>query len=123
VVTKDNLDEFMRESPKVIASIITVLVSRLKSTTKKSLKVPSIGMGVVRILDMFATNGKMELKYESTIKTLADIFVTSTEKIEQYVHGLAQQELLAVGRDTNDRRIIRIRERDMLIAVMQNKKE
>ena len=37
-VTKDDLDEFMRASPKVIASIITVLVSRLKTTTKKAMK-------------------------------------------------------------------------------------
>lgn len=121
VVTKDDLDEFMRESPRVIASIITVLVNRLKSTTKKAMKVPSVGMGVVRMLDLYATNGKMELKYEPTIKAFADTFVTSTEKIEQYIHGLAQQELLAVGRDASDRRIIRIRERDMLNAVMHNK--
>lgn len=122
-VTKDDLDEYMRESPKVIASIITVLVSRLKSTTKKAMKVPSTGMGVVRMLDMFAANGTMELKYESTLKTFADTFITSTENIEQYIHGLAQQGLLVVGRDGNDRRIIRIRERELLNAVMQNKKK
>lgn len=123
VVTQDDLDEFMRESPRVIASIITVLVNRLKSTTKKAMKVPSIGMGVVRMLDLFATNGKLELKYEPTIKSFAETFVTSTDKIEQYIHGLAQQELLAVGRDASDRRIIRIRERDMLHAVMRNKND
>jgi CRP-like cAMP-binding protein len=123
VVTKDDLEEFMRESPKVIASIITVLVSRLKSTTKKAMKVPSTGMGVVRILDLFAANGKLELKYEQTVKTLADTFVTTPDKIEQYIHGLAQQELVAVGRDANDRRIIRIRERDILSAVMQSRSE
>ncbi|BDQ35138.1 Crp/Fnr family transcriptional regulator [Pseudodesulfovibrio portus] len=121
VVTKDDLEEFMRESPKVIASIITVLVSRLKTTTRKALKVPSIGLGVVRILDLFSTCGKMELKYDATVKTLSDTFLTTPEKIEQYLLGLADQGLLAVGRDQNDIRIIRIRERDMLNAVMQNK--
>ena len=121
VVTKDDLDEFMRESPKVIASIITVLVSRLKSTTKKALKVPSVGLGVVRILDLFSTCGKMELKYDAVVKTLSDTFLTTPEKIEQYLLGLADQGLLAVGRDQNDIRIIRIRERDMLNAVMQKK--
>ena len=121
VVTKDDLEEFMRQSPKVIASIITVLVSRLKSTTKKAMKVPSTGMGVVRMLDLFAANGKMELKYEQTIKAFADTFVTTPDKIEAYIQGLAQQDLVAVGRDAADRRIIRIRERDMLATVMQNK--
>lgn len=121
VVTKDDLDEFMRQSPKVIASIITVLVSRLKTTTKKAMKVPSIGLGIVRMFDLFTTCGKYELKYDATVKTLADTFVTTTDKIEQYILGLADQGLLAVGRDANDTRIIRIRERDMLNAVMQKK--
>ncbi|MEZ7196914.1 Crp/Fnr family transcriptional regulator [Pseudodesulfovibrio karagichevae] len=119
VVTRDDLDEFMRESPKVIASIITVLVGRLKSTTRKAMKAPSVGLGVVRILDLFSTCNKLELKYDATIKTLAETFVTTPERIEQYIQGLADQELLAVGRDAADTRIIRIRERDMLAAVMQ----
>lgn len=123
VVTKEDLDEFMKQSPKVIASIITVLVSRLKSTTKKALKVPSTGMGVVRILDMFASNNKMSVKYDTTVKSMADIFLTTTEKIEQYIHGLADQQLLAVGRDEHDVRVIKLRERNLLHAVMKNKKE
>lgn len=122
-VTKDDLEEFMRQSPKVIASIITVLVSRLKSTTKKALKVPSTGMGVVRILDMFSNNNKMSLRYDSTVKSLADIFLTTTEQIEQYIHGLADQQLLAVGRDEHDTRVIKLRERNLLNAVMKNKKK
>jgi len=120
VVTHDDLDEFMHKSPKVIASIINVLVNRLKTTTRKALKAPSVGMGVVRILDLFSTCGKLELKYDATIKTLAETFVTTPERIEKYIQGLADQDLLAVGRDANDTRIIRIRERDMLSAVMQN---
>ncbi|WP_242653056.1 Crp/Fnr family transcriptional regulator [Pseudodesulfovibrio hydrargyri] len=119
VVTRDDLDEFMRKSPKVIASIITVLVGRLKSTTRKAMKVPSVGLGVVRILDLFSACGKLELKYDPTIKTLAETFVTTPDRIERYVRELADQDLLAVGRDVNDTRIIRIRERDMLAAVMQ----
>lgn len=121
VVTKDDLEEFMIQSPKVIASIITVLVSRLKTTTRKAMRVPSTGLGIVRILDLFSTCGKLELKYAPTIRTLADTFVTTTEKIEQYIHGLAEQGLLAIGRDSNDSRIIRIREREMLNAVMQKR--
>ncbi|WP_319582212.1 cyclic nucleotide-binding domain-containing protein [uncultured Pseudodesulfovibrio sp.] len=119
VVTRDDLDEFMRESPKVIASIINVLVNRLQSTTRKAMKAPSVGLGVVRILDLFSTCGKYELKYDATIRTLAETFVTTPDKIEQYIQGLADQELLVVGRDAADNRIIRIRERDMLAAVMQ----
>lgn len=121
VVTKDDLEQFMRESPKVIASIITVLVGRLKSTTKKAMKVPSTGMGVVRILDMFTANGKNTVKYDSTVKQLAEIFVTTPEKIEQYILGLAEQELVFVGRDQNDSRIIKIRSKNMVQEVLKKK--
>ncbi|CCH48651.1 Crp/Fnr family transcriptional regulator [Pseudodesulfovibrio piezophilus] len=121
VVTKNDLLQFMNESPKVISAIITVLVSRLKSTTKKAMKVPSIGMGVVRTLDLFAINGVMKIKYDTTVKSLADTFVTTPENIESYIHGLADQKLLVVGRDRNDTRIIRLRERNLLREVLTRK--
>lgn len=123
LVTKDDLQDFMRESPKVIASIITVLVGRLKSTTKKAMRVPSIGMGVARTLDLFANNGTMTIKYDTTIKSLADTFVTSTEQIEGYIHGLQDEGLLVVGRDENDTRVIQLREKHILSEVMRNKKQ
>jgi len=120
-VTKDDLEEYMHQSPKVIASIITVLVSRLKTTTKKALRAPSVGLGIIRMLDLFSTCGTVELKYNPTIKTFADTFMTTQDRIEQYIHGLVDQGLIAVGRDANDMRIIRIREREMINAVMRNK--
>ncbi len=123
VVTKDDLEEFMRESPKVISSIITVLVSRLKSTTKKAMKVPSVGMGVVRILDLFASNGQMTIRYDSAVKSMADTFVTMPDRIEQYIHGLSEQGLLVIGRDEHDTRVIKLRERHILNAVMKHKDE
>jgi CRP-like cAMP-binding protein len=121
VVTKDDLDEHMRGSAQVISSIITVLVSRLKSTTKKAMKVPSVGMGVVRILELFATNGTTTIRYDTTIKSMADTFVTTTDRIEQYIHGMANQGLLAIGRDDNDLRVIQILERNLVHEVMKKK--
>ncbi len=121
VVTQDDLEEFMRDSPKVISSIITVLVGRLKTTTKKAMKVPSIGMGVVRLFDLFSANDQMTVKYDSAVKSLADTFVTTTDRIEQYIHGLAEQHFVAIGRDEHDTRVIKIRERNMMHAVMKSK--
>lgn len=123
VVTKDDLDEFTRNSPKVISSIITVLVSRLKSTTKKAMKVPSVGLGIVRILDLFASNDNTTLRYGKTVRTFAETFICTPDRIEQYIHGLAQQGLIAIGRDETDQRVIQIRERHILNAVLKNKDE
>jgi len=63
----------------------------------------------------------MSIKYDSLVKSLADTFVTSTERIEGYIHGLSEQGLLAVGRDENDTRIVRLREKNLLHQVMKKK--
>ncbi|QGY38764.1 cyclic nucleotide-binding domain-containing protein [Pseudodesulfovibrio cashew] len=123
VVTKDDLQEFLRESPKVIAAIITVLVGRLKSTTRKAMQVPSVGMGVVRTLDLMADHGITTIRYDKTVRSLADTFVTTPERIEGYIHGLADQRLLVVGRDENDTRIIRLREKHLFNEIMRSKQE
>ena len=121
VVTKDDLDDFMKASPSVISSIINVLVSRLKSTTKRAMKAPSQAMGVVRILDLFAANGARTLKYDFMVKSLADTFVTTTDRIEGYLHGLADQRLVAIGRDDKDVRVLKIRSTNILNEVMSRK--
>lgn len=123
VVTQDDLKDFMRESPKVIAAIINVLVGRLKATTQKAMKVPSVGMGVVRALDLFARNGVMTIGYDSFVKTQAETFLTTTAKIEDYVHGLQNERLLVVGRDQENHRIIQLREKHIFNEVMRNKKQ
>lgn len=122
VVTKDDLQDFIQQSPKVISAMITVLVNRLKSTTKKAVKIPSVGMGVVRTLDLFARNDTMSIGYDACVKSLADTFLTTTERIEGYIHGLQNEGLLAIGRDEHDRRIIKLREKHLLNEVMRNKK-
>lgn len=123
VVTRDDLEDFMRESPKVIAAIITVLVSRLKSTSKRAMRAPSVGMGVVRTLDLFAHNGTMSITYDTLVKSLADTFLTTTDRIEGYIHGLQNEGLLSVGRDEHDQRVVKLRKKDILNEVMRNKKE
>lgn len=123
MVTKDDLQGFISDSPKVISSIITVLVGRLKSTTKKAMRAPSIGMGVVRTLDLFAANNTMSIKYDSMVKSLAETFLTTTDSIEGYLHGLQDQGYIIIGRDGTDSRVIRLREKHILAEVMKNKNE
>jgi len=123
VVTKDDLDDFMRQSPKVIASIITVLVARLKSTTKKSLRVPSMGMGIVRALDLFAQNDTMTIGYDGFVNSMAATFLASSDRIESYVLGLQDKGLLVIGRDDINQRVIRLREKHILNEVMRKPKK
>lgn len=95
-ITRDDLDNYMAEAPQIISTILDVLVLRLKSTTKKALKVPNTPMGVVRILDMFAANDYQTLRYDSAVRTLSDIFLTNPVTIEKILYGLAEQGHLSI---------------------------
>ncbi len=119
VVTRDDLDDYLNTAPKVISSILTVLVSRLKATTKKAMRVPSIPMGIVRTLDLFATNGCMELEYTPTVQTLMETLVAPREKVENYISNMVAQGFLSMGRNSKDKCIIHINHVDLLNQVIQ----
>lgn len=119
VVTRDDLDEYMREAPKVISSILTVLVSRLKSTTKKAMRVPSVPMGIVRTLDLFAANGCMEIEMEQAVRTFMDTLVAPREKVEGYIKNMISQGFLSTSKGHHNQVIIHIKHVDLLNQVIK----
>jgi CRP-like cAMP-binding protein len=110
IITRDDLDDYFAKAPQVISSILQVLVSRLKATTKKALKVPNVPLGICRALHLFVLNGHMELGYDSAIRTLADMFVISPAAVENYLGQLAEQGHLNIGAPAHalPNRVIRI---------------
>jgi hypothetical protein len=104
--------------------MLKVMVSRLKSTTKKALRAPNVPLGIVRVLDLFETNGKQEILYDSAVRHLSDIFVCSAQTVEGYLQGLVSQGHLAIvsadkeGIATSGRRMIKILTPHLLQTVM-----
>jgi CRP-like cAMP-binding protein len=123
IITRDDLEDYFAKAPQVISSILQVLVSRLKATTKKALKVPNVPLGICRALHLFVLNGHMELGYDSAIRTLADMFVISPAAVENYLGQLAEQGHLNIGAPDHDltNRVIRINSPDFLENVMKKK--
>ncbi|WP_147822136.1 Crp/Fnr family transcriptional regulator [Salidesulfovibrio onnuriiensis] len=122
-VTRDDLDDYLRTAPQVISSILTVLVARLKATTKKAMHVPSIPMAVVRTLDLFAQNDCTTIGFEQAVRSMADTLVSSPETITGYLFGLANEGFVTIEKDERERRVIRIKHHDLLHQVIQSRKK
>ncbi|MBI5518688.1 MAG: cyclic nucleotide-binding domain-containing protein [Desulfovibrio sp.] len=124
VLNGDDLDGYIQTAPPAIQAMLNVMVTRLKNTTKKALRAPNVPMGIVRILDLFETNGRTEILYDSAVRQLADVFVCSPATIEGYLQGLATQGHIAIdssgasGPAATGRRILRIVTPHLLQAVL-----
>ena len=124
VLNGDDLDGYIETAPPAIQAILNVMVTRLKHTTKKALRAPNVPMGIVRVLDLFETNGKTEILYDSAVRQLADIFVCAPATIEGYLQGLATQGHIVIdssgasGPAASGRRVLRIQTPHLLQAVI-----
>lgn len=124
VLNGDDLEGYIESAPPAIQAILNVMVTRLRNTTKKALRAPNVPLGIVRILDLFETNGKTEILYDSAVRHLSDIFVCSAGAIEGYLQGLVAQGHLTIdssgasGPAATGRRVIRIQTPHLLQAVM-----
>jgi CRP/FNR family transcriptional regulator, cyclic AMP receptor protein len=128
VLNRDDLDGYIATAPPAIQAMLNVLVMRLKNTTQKALRTPNVPMGIVRVLDLFETNGTTEILYDPALRQLADIFVCSPATIEGYLQGLADQGHLTIDADgangpaATGRRVLRVTTPHLLQAVMQSGK-
>lgn len=129
VLGRDDLEGYINSAPPAISAMLNVMVTRLKSTTKKALRAPNVPMGIVRILDLFSLNGKNEVLYDSAVRHMSDIFVCSAATIEGYLQGLAGQGHIAIsavdreGLAVSGRRIIKVLTPHLLQTVMSAPKQ
>jgi len=128
VLNSDDLDGYIATAPPAIQAMLNVLVSRLKNTTQKALRAPNVPMGIVRVLDLFESNGKTELHYDFAVRQLSDIFVCSPSTVEGYLQGLANQGHIVIdasgasGPAASGRRVLRIKTPHLLQTVLQGGK-
>lgn len=129
VLGRDDLEGYINDAPPAISAMLNVMVTRLKSTTKKALRAPNVPMGIVRILDLFSLNGKNEVLYDSAVRHMSDIFVCSAATIEGYLQGLVSQghiSIAAVDREglaVSGRRVIKVLTPHLLQTVMTAPKQ
>lgn len=128
VLNRDDLEGFIDSAPPAISAMLNTLVARLKSTTKKALRAPNVPMGIVRILDLFESNGLTEVGYDQAVRHMSDIFVCSPQTIEAYLQGLVSKGHITVdtsgasGPAASGRRVLRIITPQLLHTVINTPK-
>lgn len=129
VLNDDDLQGYISTAPAAVQAMLNVLVSRLKTTTKKALRAPNVPLGIVRVLDLFELNGKTEILYDSTVRHLSDIFVCSPASVEGYLQGLASEGHIFIDSSggsgpvaSTGRRVIHLKTPHLLQVVMNKPK-
>lgn len=128
VLNRDDLQGFIDDAPPAISAMLNTMVSRLKNTTRKALRAPNVPLGIVRILDLFETNGVTDILYDSAVRHMSDIFVCSSQTVEGYLQGLVSQGHIAVdtsgktGPAASGRRILHILTPHLLQVVINTPK-
>ncbi|MGE4296384.1 MAG: Crp/Fnr family transcriptional regulator [Desulfovibrionaceae bacterium] len=100
-IKKGDFEEFVKQSPQIMQTVLDVLVHRLKTATVKSMQVPSVFHGVCQILDLFATHGTNNLDYMNVTKAIAQSFVQPPSKVNAVFNTLVQHNMIEM-RKAND---------------------
>ncbi len=95
-VTRDNFHRFLDESPQVISATINVLVSRLRSATQKSLRVPHLAHSLAQIAYLLALHGQEHILFDEFVNILSSVFVMPKTDIIDRLRNLSQSGLIAL---------------------------
>lgn len=96
VIGREALASYMDNAPQAVSSILTVLVHRLKATTRKAGRAPNLRMGLLRVLHLFQVNGLSEVRYDSLVRHLSETFVVSGETMEELLAELVRAGRIAI---------------------------
>lgn len=108
VITKQDFDEFLEKSPKLIGTALTALVHRLRTTTERLSKTPDLFMGIAHIIDLLLQytiagvkyNSSLSMiRYDSLIKTVSQAFLVEAAEVTSMIEmmetvGLVEQQFL-----------------------------
>ena len=131
VISKQDFDEFLEKSPKLIGTALTALVHRLRTTTEKLAKTPDLFLGVAHIIELLSqytvtgvkyNSALSMIRYDSLVKTISQAFIAEPEEVRSIIEmmetlGLLEQQFLqdvlyidVKGREDFLKRCIKIRE-------------
>ncbi|WP_291498833.1 cyclic nucleotide-binding domain-containing protein [Desulfocurvus sp.] len=115
-IQRHAFEDYIRQSPPMINSLVTVLVHRLKTATVRSLHVPNLFLGVCQTLALMARHGATDLNYLDTLASLTAAFNVAKESVEAVLSTLAEDGIVAFEVDAQRERRIVIRQTEALVA-------
>jgi len=131
VISKQDFDEFLEKSPKLIGVALTALVHRLRTTTERLSKTPDLFMGIAHIIELLGQytvtgvkyNSSLSMiRYDSLIKAVSHAFLVEANEVSGIIEmmetmGLLEQQFLQdvlfiniKGREDFLKRCVKIRD-------------
>lgn len=115
-VKKDAFEDFLRQSPPMISTLLSVLVHRLKTATAKSLRVPNLFLGICNVFSLYGKHGMRSLNYLDTLTLLATSFNTNRESIDKALQMLEAEKILEFRMNDQRERVIYLLETEDIAA-------
>lgn len=115
-IKKYDFEDYMRQSPAIISTLLNVLVYRLKTATAKSLRVPNIFLGICSILSLYGKHGLKTLNYLDAVKHLSESLNTNREQVEKALDMLSEHKLIEFNVNSNSEKTIHLLETEDLAA-------
>lgn len=103
-VTRETIDDYLRESPPFITAVLSTLVNRLKKATEKASKTPNLFLSVCEILNLFVLHGQAELFYDATVSALAAALVADAAQVEEQLRVLQAFNLVEISLHSGGRK-------------------
>lgn len=108
VISKQDFDDFLEKSPKLIGTALTALVHRLRTTTERLAKTPDLFLGIAQIIDLLLqytvagvkyNSALSMIRYDSLVKTVSQAFLVETSEVTGLIEmmetlGLLEQQFL-----------------------------
>ena len=122
-VKRDDFEDYMRQSPAIISTLLNVLVHRLKTATTKSLRVPNLFLGICNIFSLYGKHGMRSLNYLDTLNILSTTFNTNKESVDKALKMLEEAGILEFRMNDQRERTIYLLETEDIAAKAAKKRK
>lgn len=114
-IDKETFDTYIDKSPKVIGTILKVLVERLKKVNQMVTKGPDLFLGACEILNILAQHASRGIPYDAAVKAIAAAFLSQPDVVEEKIRILENMNLVEVKED-NGVTVIVLTQKEQFLA-------
>jgi CRP-like cAMP-binding protein len=109
-IKKDDFDEFVKESPQIMQTVLDILVHRLRAATIKSMRVPSVFHGSSLILELLSKHGVLDVDYLHLAKAISQAFMVPEQNVKSFINTLAELKMVETRKHEDGSKKIHIKE-------------
>lgn len=115
-ISRDNFEKALTDLPPTISTLINVLVSRLRTSTRNALRVPNLQQAVCQLLylQLGMDDVRDAVDYRTFVSITANIFLSTVEEVEAVLDGFQENGILMHARSESGEPVLLVRDREKL---------